>query len=119
LVGFDEDYRRGYYEDTDMCLRIKEREYGLVLHRGSVVIHHHGISMGRNQKATERAQAKNQRIFLERWSAKLPLLVELATGHELAGEIAQPVSPAGGHTSPDVAIVPTDEALRPAHVAAR
>ena len=84
LVGFDEVYRRGYYEDTDMCLRIKERGYGLVLHRGSVVIHHHGISMGRNQKATERAQTRNQRIFLERWSAKLPSLVHLATESELA-----------------------------------
>jgi len=84
LVGFDEDYRRGYYEDTDMCLRIKERGYGLVLHRGSVVIHHHGMSMGRNQKATERAQARNKRLFLERWSAKIPSLVHLATDGELA-----------------------------------
>jgi GT2 family glycosyltransferase/glycosyltransferase involved in cell wall biosynthesis len=85
LVGFCEDYRRGYFEDTDMCLRIKEREYGLVLHRGSVVVHHHGMSMGRNQKATEQAQARNQRLFLERWSAKLPSLVHLATENEFAG----------------------------------
>ncbi len=83
LVGFSEDYRRGYYEDTDMCLRIKERGYALVVHRGSVVIHHHGISMGRNQKATERAQARNKSILLERWSAKLPSLVYLATEKEL------------------------------------
>ncbi len=84
LVGFDEDYRRGYYEDTDMCLRIKERGYGLVLHRGSVIVHHHAVSMGRNQKATDRAEARNQRIFLERWSAKLPSLVHLATEREFA-----------------------------------
>ena len=53
LVGFSEDYRRGYYEDTDMCLRIKERGYSLVLHRGSVVIHHHGatITAGRGSAA--------------------------------------------------------------------
>jgi hypothetical protein len=53
--------------------------------------------MGRNQKATERAQAKNQRIFLERWSAKLPLLVELATESELArGKLrSRSVLPAG------------------------
>jgi GT2 family glycosyltransferase/glycosyltransferase involved in cell wall biosynthesis len=97
LVGFSEDYRRGYYEDTDMCLRIKERGYGLVLHRGSVVIHHHGISMGRNQKATEEAQTRNKRIFLERWSAKLPSLVHLATESELArGKLrSQAILPAG------------------------
>jgi hypothetical protein len=40
--------------------------------------------MGRNQKATEQAQARNKRIFLERWSAKLPSLVHLATENELA-----------------------------------
>ena len=83
LVGFCEDYRRGYYEDTDMCLRIKERGHALVIHRGSVVVHHHGISMGRNQAATERAQARNKSIFLERWSAKLPSVVHLATEKEL------------------------------------
>jgi GT2 family glycosyltransferase len=83
LLGFCEDYRRGYYEDTDMCLRIKESGHGLVLHRGSVVIHHHGVSMGKNQAATERAQARNESIFLERWSAKLPSLVHLATEKEL------------------------------------
>ena len=84
LVGFSEDYRRGYYEDTDMCLRIKEQGHGLVLHRGSVVIHHHGISMGKNQSATERAQARNQRLLLEQWSAKLPSLVYMATEKEFA-----------------------------------
>jgi GT2 family glycosyltransferase/glycosyltransferase involved in cell wall biosynthesis len=84
LVGFREDYRRGYYEDTDMCLRIKEQGYGLVLHRGSVVIHHHGISMGKNQSATERAQARNQRLLLKQWSAKLPSLVYMATEKEFA-----------------------------------
>jgi GT2 family glycosyltransferase len=97
LVGFDEDYRRGYYEDTDMCLRIKERGYGLVLHRGSVVIHYHGVSMLRDEGATERALARNQRLFLERWSAKLPSLVHLAGGGELArGKLrSRAVLPAG------------------------
>ena len=39
--------------------------------------------MGKNQAATERAQAKNKSIFLERWSAKLPSLVYLATEKDL------------------------------------
>jgi len=97
LVGFSEDYRRGYYEDTDMCLRIKERGYSLVLHRGSVVIHHHGVSMGREQRATERALARNQRLFLERWSTKLPSLVHLASEGELArGKLrSRAILPAG------------------------
>lgn len=86
LAGFSTDYRRGYYEDTDLCMRIKEQGYALVLHRGSVFIHHHGASMGKDQKATERAQERNRQLFLERWAAKLPSLVYLASDREIAGK---------------------------------
>jgi len=86
LAGFSIDYRRGYYEDTDLCMRIKEQGYALVLHRGSVLIHHHGISMGRDQTATEEAQERNRRIFLQRWGDKLSSLVYLASDKEIAGK---------------------------------
>ncbi len=85
LAGFDTAYRRGYYEDTDLCIRIKENGYALVLHRGSVLIHHHGVTMGRNQAATEEAQKRNRGIFLKRWAQKLPGLVYLASDQEMAG----------------------------------
>jgi GT2 family glycosyltransferase len=85
LAGFDTAYRRGYYEDTDLCMRIKEKGYALVLHRGSVLIHHHGATMGRNQAATEEAQQRNRGIFLKRWAEKLPSLVYLASEKEMAG----------------------------------
>ncbi|HET9476074.1 MAG TPA: methyltransferase domain-containing protein [Dehalococcoidia bacterium] len=85
LAGFSEDYIRGYYEDTDLCLRIKEQGYALVLHRGSVLIHYHGLSMGRNQTATEEAQASNREIFLDIWRERIPELVYLASEEEMAG----------------------------------
>ena len=85
LGGYSEDYLRGYYEDTDLCMRIKSQGYALVLHRGSVLIHYHGMTMGRNQTATEEAQVRNRKIFLERWADKLPDLVYLATEKEIAG----------------------------------
>lgn len=84
LAGFSRDYRRGYYEDTDLCMRIKAQGYALVLHRGSVAIHYHGMSMGRDQAATERAQARNRRLFLKRWAEQLPSLVYLASKREIA-----------------------------------
>ena len=86
VTGFDTVYRRGYYEDTDLCMRIKEQGYALVLHRGSVFIHHQGASMGRDQAATEKAQRRNRKIFLDRWADKLPSLVHLATEQEMAGK---------------------------------
>ncbi len=86
LAGYSEDYKRGYYEDTDLCMRIKEKGYALVLHRGSVLIHYHGMTMGRNQTATEEAQKRNRDIFLQRWSAKLPDIVYLASETEMEGK---------------------------------
>jgi GT2 family glycosyltransferase/SAM-dependent methyltransferase len=85
LGGYSEDYLRGYYEDTDLCMRIKSQGYALVLHRGSVLIHYHGMTMGRNQTATEEAQARNRKIFLERWADKMPDLVYLASDAEIEG----------------------------------
>jgi GT2 family glycosyltransferase len=84
LAGFSPDYRRGYYEDTDLCMQIKAQGYALMLHRGSVVFHYHGMTMGRDQLATERAQARNKRLFLRRWSDKLSSLVYLAPDQEIA-----------------------------------
>ncbi|HUF54169.1 MAG TPA: methyltransferase domain-containing protein [Dehalococcoidia bacterium] len=87
LAGFSEEYIRGYYEDTDLCLRIKEKGYALVLHRGSVLIHYHGMSFGRNQAASEEAQAINRKTFLNRWADKIPDLVYLASEAEKHGPV--------------------------------
>lgn len=86
LAGYSEDYKRGYYEDTDLCMRIKEQGYALVLHRGSVLVHYHGLTMGRDQTATEEAQKRNREIFLQRWGKKLPDLVYLASDAEMEGK---------------------------------
>jgi GT2 family glycosyltransferase/glycosyltransferase involved in cell wall biosynthesis len=83
LAGFSEDYLRGYYEDTDLCMRIKSEGYALVLNRKSVLIHYHGMSMGRNQKATEEAQTRNRKVFLERWRDRMPDLVYLASDKDM------------------------------------
>jgi len=85
LAGFDEDYLHGYYEDTDLCMRIKLKGYALVLHRGSVLIHYHGMTFGRNQAASEEAQRRNRKLFLDRWGERLPELVYLADEAEIAG----------------------------------
>ena len=85
LAGFDEDYVHGYYEDTDLCMRIKSKGYALVLHRGSVLIHYHGMTFGRDQAASEAAQRRNRKLFLDRWGERLPELVYLADEAEIAG----------------------------------
>ncbi len=88
LAGFSEDYVRGYYEDTDLSMRIKLQGYALVLQRKSVLIHYHGISMGRDQKATKDAQSRNRKVFLDRWADRIPELVYLASDKDMkSGEM--------------------------------
>ncbi|MEO8456428.1 MAG: methyltransferase domain-containing protein [Chloroflexota bacterium] len=87
LAGFDEAYIRGYYEDTDLCMRIKSQGYALVLQRKSVLIHYHGMSMGREQKKTEEAQTHNRKVFLDRWADRMPDLVYLASEKEMTSGV--------------------------------
>ena len=69
-------------------MRIKSRGYALVLQRKSVLIHYHGMSMGRSPKATEEAQTRNRKVFLDRWADRIPELVYLANDKEMkSGEI--------------------------------
>lgn len=67
LHGFDPLYVNGM-EDVDLCLRAVDAFSGhFVVETSSVVTHHESKSPGRMLKIPE-----NRRIFLERWSGRLP-----------------------------------------------
>src|SRR4249919_234689 len=68
LGGFAPDYRPGYYEDTDLAMRVREHGLAVRYQPASVVVHHEGLSagtdIGRGMKA---AQVVNRDKFLQRW----------------------------------------------------
>jgi len=69
LGGFDEEFAPGYYEDTDLCFRVRH-EAGLrvVVQPQSRVIHHEGGTAGRDtDTGMKRHQLLNQRRFHRRW----------------------------------------------------
>lgn len=72
LGGFDRHYRPAYYEDADLCLRIRQAGYDVVYQPLSVVIHCEGISSGKDpEKGIKAYQLRNQQRFLKRWHSQL------------------------------------------------
>jgi GT2 family glycosyltransferase len=62
---FDPVFGRGYYEETDLCLRAASRGWR-TLADDATYVHHHGTGSFREDEMTE-LMARNGRIFEERW----------------------------------------------------
>ena len=68
MGGFDERYEKAYYEDTDLCFRMRERGYRVLYQPLSEVVHVEGLSSGTDlESGVKRYQTSNQAIFMERW----------------------------------------------------
>ena len=64
LGGFDEAYRVGYWEDTDLCMRVRRAGYAVCLAPTSEIVHvgaHSGVGVGHAH------YKDNRRRFHERW----------------------------------------------------
>ena len=72
LGGFDERYLPAYCEDSDLALKIREREYRVIYQPLSVVIHHEGITSGTDTAQGPKAhQVKNSQKLFEHWHEQL------------------------------------------------
>ena len=72
LGGFDRHYAPAYYEDTDLCFRVRQRGLKVFCQPACTIIHHEGISSGTDETSgTKRYQAVNRDKFSERWRDEL------------------------------------------------
>jgi O-antigen biosynthesis protein len=72
LGGFDNRYAPAYYEDTDLCFRIRELGYRVLYQPRSEVIHLEGATAGTDvAQGVKRFQDVNRHKFAERHSAAL------------------------------------------------
>ena len=91
LNGFDPRYEPAYYEDTDLCFRVREAGLRVYVQPASVVVHVEGASSGTDvTTGVKRSQAVNREIFARRWEEVLarrsppPERYDLATWWALA-----------------------------------
>ena len=65
--GFDPIYSPAYYEDVDLCFKLRERGFTTVYEPRSRVVHLRG---GESPRA-EALMVANRRIFADRWRERL------------------------------------------------
>ncbi|HMB38584.1 MAG TPA: glycosyltransferase [Wenzhouxiangellaceae bacterium] len=72
LGGFDTYYAPAYYEDTDLCFRVRERGLKVFYQPASTVIHFEGGTSGTDESTgIKQHQAVNRDKFLARWGEML------------------------------------------------
>jgi glycosyltransferase involved in cell wall biosynthesis len=72
LGGLDSRYAPAYYEDTDLCFRIREAGERVVVQPKALVVHFEGVSHGCDDGNGVKAhQRTNQRLFTQGWQAVL------------------------------------------------
>lgn len=70
--GFDDVYAPAYYEDTDLCLRLRAAGKPTVVEPRALVFHYEGGTAGRDLTAgLKRYQTRNRTTFIERWASSL------------------------------------------------
>jgi O-antigen biosynthesis protein len=81
LGGFDPIYAPAYFEDSDLCFRLRRIGLKTLYQPLSQVIHHEGISHGRDTEVGIKSyQVTNRRTFVARWTD------QLASGHFRNGD---------------------------------
>lgn len=70
--GFDERFKPGYCEDSDLCLSLRNMGYKVIYQPVSVVVHFEGVSCGTDTSSgIKRYQEINRPKFVEKWSRVL------------------------------------------------
>jgi len=73
LNGFDTHYSPAYYEDSDLCFRVRAAGKRVVVQPAAEIVHLEGVSSGTDVRGIgmKRYQIINQRKFYERWKDTL------------------------------------------------
>jgi GT2 family glycosyltransferase/glycosyltransferase involved in cell wall biosynthesis len=73
LRGFDEHFLPAYYEDADLCFRVRATGKRVVVQPASEIVHLEGVSAGKDVHGggMKRFQLINHRKFYERWKEAL------------------------------------------------
>jgi len=70
LGGFDEEYAPAYYEDADLCVRLRSTGYRIVFDP-AVIVHHLEYGSAQNAEAAKALMSRGQKIFRRKHRAYL------------------------------------------------
>ncbi|HEY7906987.1 MAG TPA: glycosyltransferase, partial [Wenzhouxiangella sp.] len=88
LGGFDTHYSPAYYEDTDLCFKVRALGLRVLYQPRATVIHFEGISSGTSESSgIKRYQAINREKFKKRWAQELTAHPEPVPGPQAIGLI--------------------------------
>ena len=72
LGGFDERYAPAYYEDTDLCFRLRRIGLKTLYQPAARIVHHEGVSHGRDTAVGIKSyQVANRSTFIDVWAEVL------------------------------------------------
>ncbi len=106
LGRFDEQFAPAYYEDTDLCFKVRDDGRRVLYQPSSVATHHEGVSCGTDvTSGVKRYQQINRDKFLAKWHDEL-------VAHHFTGSLSLPEAAdrmATGHVLIVNAEVPTPD----------
>lgn len=80
LGGFDDLFAPAYYEDTDLCFKLREAGRPILIEPRAVCFHYEGATGGKDVSTGFKAyQVRNRSRFLERWAPRLAEMGEPAS----------------------------------------
>lgn len=84
LDGFDMHFAPGYYEDTDLAMRVRATGKRVVYQPGATIVHFEGATSGTElDVGLKRYQLVNQVKFRERWKSELAARGSMGTNPRL------------------------------------
>nr|WP_240956429.1 glycosyltransferase [Wenzhouxiangella sp. XN79A] len=92
LGGFDTHYAPAYYEDTDLCFKVRAQGLKVYVQPAATIVHFEGATSGTDvdaESGTKRYQKINREKFLERWADALAEQPPNAPDFERADPVAQ------------------------------
>lgn len=70
--GFDTRYRPAYYEDADLCFKVRAEGLDVCYQPFSVITHFEGISSGTDPNSGVKSyQIRNAKLFFDKWAETL------------------------------------------------
>ncbi len=68
--GFSDDFAPAYYEDSDLCLRLRKEERSVLVEPTAIAFHYEGATAGRDVGSGPKALQETHRVlFARRWAS--------------------------------------------------